>query len=90
MLAVQAIYSKEEDLSPLGSLIEDIKYMLKVSPDISIQHASRTTNFIAQRLASFSYESNVQQEWFFIALNFILDAFLIRHYLTNMLNVHLC
>ena len=76
LLAVQAIQSKEEDCSFLGSLVEDIKDLLKASPTISVHHASRTTNFVVHRLASFSYESNVQQEWFSIAPDFILDAFM--------------
>lgn len=34
LLAVQAIQSDEEDLSPLGNLIEDVKEILRLSPQI--------------------------------------------------------
>lgn len=53
LLAVQAIQSDEEDLSPLGNLIEDVKGLLPLSPQIYIQHASRTTNHEAHKLASY-------------------------------------
>lgn len=76
LLAVQAINREAEDLSSLGSLIDDIKDLLIAAPDISILHASRTTNFVAHRLANFSYESIGHSEWFSHAPEFILDALL--------------
>lgn len=54
LLAGQAIQSDEADLSPLGNLIEDVKELLQLSPQIYIQHASRTTNHEARKLASYT------------------------------------
>lgn len=76
LIAVQALNSAEEDLSPLGNLIEDIKVLFKELPNISISHASRTTNFVAHRLASFGFDSGSHSEWFSHAPDFILDALL--------------
>lgn len=76
LLAVQAINSDEENLSSLGSLIDDIKALLHESPLVSVHHASRGTNFVAHRLTGFSYESNIQLEWFTIAPDLIINALL--------------
>lgn len=52
LVAVQAIVSADEDLSPLGNLIEDIENLLRVSPGFHIQHAYRTTTHVAHRIYS--------------------------------------
>lgn len=57
LLADQAILSSEEDMSPLGNHIEDIKDLLNASLNIFIPHANRTTNHVAHRLAQFSFDS---------------------------------
>jgi hypothetical protein len=48
-IEVQVLISIDEDLSPLGNLIKDIKLMLSASPSISLFHAYRNSNYVAHR-----------------------------------------
>ncbi|XP_061993936.1 uncharacterized protein LOC133711869 [Rosa rugosa] len=74
LLAVHAISSSVGDLSPLSPLVADIKGLLVQCPTISLHHVRRDGNRVAHRLASISFDSNLHQDWFTHAPDFILDA----------------
>ncbi|XP_024178720.1 uncharacterized protein LOC112184715 [Rosa chinensis] len=74
LMAVQAIYAWDCDLSPLRALVADVRSLLHSSIDFSITFAPRQANVVAHRLAALSFESEIQCEWFVTAPDIILDA----------------
>ncbi|XP_024155779.1 uncharacterized protein LOC112163738 [Rosa chinensis] len=74
LMAVQAIYAWDCDLSPLRALVADVRSLLHSSTDFSITFAPRHANVVAHRLAALSFESEIQCEWFVTAPVIILDA----------------
>lgn len=58
----------------MGSIVDDILVLLDSDISISVSHASRSSNLVAHRLASFAFEYDIYFEWFTHATDFILDA----------------
>ncbi|PRQ24798.1 putative ribonuclease H-like domain-containing protein [Rosa chinensis] len=72
--AVKAVTADDQDFSPLGTIVEEIKGLLGELHSIGIHHAYRTANHVAHRLAGFGFDSNIHMEWFFQAPEYGLDA----------------
>ncbi|XP_061993843.1 uncharacterized protein LOC133711764 [Rosa rugosa] len=56
--AVQLILNKDHELDELGALVEDCLVIMASMPEVRIQHAVRTRNNVAHRLAAFAFESD--------------------------------
>ena len=74
LAAVQVVNSPVYDLSPLGSLISDIRTSLANHGEICISFAPRQTNMVAHKLAGYGYDVNIHYEWLTHAPDLILDA----------------
>ncbi|XP_061993589.1 uncharacterized protein LOC133711495 [Rosa rugosa] len=55
--AVQLILKKDHELDELGALVDDILHQLLSLPQVRIQHAKRTCNAIAHKLAAYAFDS---------------------------------
>ncbi|XP_024178535.1 uncharacterized protein LOC112184504 [Rosa chinensis] len=72
--AVKAVTEEDQDLSSLGTIVEDIKGLLGELQSIGVHHTYRTANHVAHRLACLGFDSNIHMEWFFQAPESVLDA----------------
>lgn len=53
---------------------KEIQGLLNSNPGYALQFAHRQTNMVAHRLASHSFELNVNLEWLYSAPKLIVDA----------------
>ncbi|PRQ31754.1 putative ribonuclease H-like domain-containing protein [Rosa chinensis] len=74
LLAVQAINLTVGELSSLSALITDLQSLLAATTEVELYFVPRQANVVAHRLASCSYESNINVDWFVNAPKFISDA----------------
>ncbi|PRQ56582.1 putative ribonuclease H-like domain-containing protein [Rosa chinensis] len=65
---------QDQDLSSLGTIVEDIKGLLGELQSIGVHHTYRTANHIAHRLAGLGFDSDIHMEWFFQAPESVMDA----------------
>ncbi|PRQ51291.1 putative ribonuclease H-like domain-containing protein [Rosa chinensis] len=72
--AVKAVTEEDQDLSSLGTIVEDIKGLLGELQSIGVHHTYRTANHVAHRLAGLGFDSDIHMEWFFQAPESVLDA----------------
>ncbi|XP_062028770.1 uncharacterized protein LOC133744726 [Rosa rugosa] len=79
-LAVQAINALDCDLSPLRALVADVRSLPSSSNNLSVTFAPRQANSVAHRLASLSFESEIQVEWFVTTPDSIPDALMYLRY----------
>ncbi|XP_024163799.1 uncharacterized protein LOC112170711 [Rosa chinensis] len=70
---IQAL-EEDQDLSPLGTIVEEIKGLLAALQSIGVHHTYRTANHVAHRLAGLGFDSDIHMEWFFQAPESVLDA----------------
>jgi ribonuclease HI len=62
-VVIEALLSSDEDRSPMGNIIEDIKEELRTVPQWKVSFVRRDGNKVGHVLAKYFLNCNLEQEW---------------------------
>lgn len=61
---ISAIREASLNVSPMGPLIEDAKFLPSLVPEVTSTHVQRQANYVAHHLARFALHTEGDRTWF--------------------------